>query len=206
MSERKRFYQIFIPSWLSLLICVVSAITLCAWVILTLILKDGGYSQLILHPNGNSHSQSVLTLPGQNVAATSNSLQNTWPLILFWGFIGLIVYFVVDLLISLINDVKRFNRQLDYVHSKRDALIKTTVKVLLIRLVAVILWLFFLDYFSKRIIPHCINLSHHSLHAGSLVHAGGDVVAALIIIIVCMHVNTVFLRIVTRRSRVFGSD
>jgi hypothetical protein len=206
MSERKRFYELFTPSWLSLLICIVSALTLCAWVVLTLILKNGGYSQLILHPNGIHTQQSVLTLPGQTVAESGNSLQNTWPLIVFWGFIGLIVYFVVDLLISLVNDVKRFNRQLDYVHAKRDAMIKTTIETLGVRLVAVILWLFFLDYFSKRIIPHCINLSHHSIHAGNIFHAVGDIIVALVIIAVCMHINTIFLRIAVRKSRVFGSD
>jgi hypothetical protein len=207
MNERIPQAKVFAPSWLSLLFCLFIALALCAWVVLSLVFKSSGVSQLILHPNGMGHTQqSILTLPGQAAPESANSLQNTWPLIVFWGFVGLIVYFVVDLFLNLASDIGRFNRELDYVHARRDIIIKTTTEILIVRLVAVVLWLFFVDFFIKRVIPHCINLCDNSTHAISLIHAAEDVLVAFIIMFVCMHINTVFLRIVLRRARIIRSN
>jgi uncharacterized membrane protein len=159
---------------------------------------------VLLHPDGPA-KQSVLTLPGQTPSGTvTTSLQNTWPLIAFWGVVGLIVYFIVDFVLNIVNQYNQFNKQLEFVHTKREILKKSTYELLAIRLVAVIVWLFIIDYSLKTIIPNSITFSHNSIHAVNMSSSILDVLVAFILMVASVHINTIFLRIALRRPRIFS--
>jgi hypothetical protein len=205
--NRRRRIELITPSWLSVIVALVVAIGLIVWVILSFELKKTGYTSILTHPGGIGASahQPVLTLPGQNPPnSNTTSLQNTWPLIAFWGMIGLVAYFVVDLIISTLASFNHFNQELSYVHAKRDKLLRNAVELLIVRLADVAIWLFFIDDFFKKLIPKSINLSHHSLHAVNMVQSIEDVSLAFAIIFVAMHLHAIFLRIAFRRPRLFS--
>jgi hypothetical protein len=205
--RRRRLRALLTPSWLSLLLAVMVGFGIVAWVIVSFTLRHSGYtSQLLLHPNSNEIAQPVLTLPGQNPPGvnTTNSLQNTWPLIAFWAVVGLVVYFIVDMALNMINNFHEFEQELNYVHAKRNMILKATIELLIIRVIIVFLWLYFLNLFFKWLIPAAINLAHNSVQAINLYHAGLDVLYACLILIASMHLNAIFIRLILRRSRVFS--
>jgi hypothetical protein len=204
--DRRLVEVTFSPSWLSLIVAVLVAVGIVAWVILSFELKKTGYEQILVHPRGGG-SQSVLTLPGQSYSGSNtNSLQNTWPLIAFWGIIGLFVYILLENVYNVIHSFKEVNDEMYFMHAKRDLLVKSTIELIVFRLVSVIAWLFFMDYFFKRIIPMAINYSRNSVHAINLSSSILDVVVALVVLLVAMHINTIFLRLALKRPRIFSSS
>jgi hypothetical protein len=200
--SRKRWVEALLPSWVSLLLAIILAFGLATWVITSFTLQHSGYAQLLGHPDSSS-TQPSLTLPGQNPpGGNTNSLQSTLPLIAFWGAVGLVVYFIVQLAIDTISNFKEFNRELYYVHAKRDIVLRNTRSFLIYQILTVVVWLYFLDMFFKWLIPDSIMLAHDSVMAPNLLHAIIDVFYSCLIIIGSMHLNTIFLRIAFRRPRV----
>jgi phosphotransferase system glucose/maltose/N-acetylglucosamine-specific IIC component len=196
--------KILTPSWLSGLIAIAAGLIVTVGVIITFNFKDTiAQQRLTIWQNTSSPA---LTLPGESPpGTTTNSLQNTWPLIGFWIIVGLLVYLIVEAGMKAVNDVNELKEELDYVHARRDVLIRESAVALLIRLLAMLVWLFFIEVFFKRIIPYSITASHDSV--GNLKHLDAlrDVGLSFLIIAASIHVHTFFLRVALHRSRVFSN-
>src|SRR5579884_3679658 len=162
--------DVFTPSWLSGLIAVASGLIMVVGVIVAFSFSNSQVQQQLVALQNTTVP--ALTQPGQNPPGNdARSLQNTWPLIAIWAVVGLVVYFVVEAIVNAVRSVTELRQQLDYVHAERNALLRVTVESLVIRLLAAVLWLVFIELFLKRIIPYSITAAHasasdlHSLNA-----------------------------------------
>jgi|SRR5579884_652412 len=203
--EEEKVDELLMPSWLSCLISVAAGLLLTIGVMLVFSFNNSTVQQQLIGLQNTAGPS--LTLPGQNPpGSTQNSLQNTWPLLGFWGILGLVVYFMVETLLQLIHETSEFRKELGYVHARRDALIKDAVAHLLVRLAAVVLWLIFINIFFRRIIPYSITAAHAS---ASDIHSWLSPLYALLafaMVAFSLHLHTIFLRLSLSRPRVFSGS
>ncbi len=195
--------KLLTPSWLSGLIAVTIGLAVTIGVILSYSFNNSQIQQQLA--NLQNTPSPALTLPGQTPPSSNNTLQNTWPLLGFWGAIGLVVYFLAETVIKLLRDFAELKRELDYVHARRDIMIKTTAEYLLLRLVAVIIWLIFINVFFKRIIPYSITAAYASASDLRSLSAFLYELLSFSMIVFSMHLHTIFLRLSLRRPRVFSN-
>ncbi|HSX47380.1 MAG TPA: hypothetical protein VLF63_01255 [Patescibacteria group bacterium] len=203
--NKKRLIFLLKPSWISGLLAVLIAFVLTVGVILTFNLNNSQLKQDLLSFEHTPSSQPALTLPGEAPSTPKNSLQGTLPLVAFWGMTGLVVYFIVEYFVKIIRNTEEFTKELSYVHVKRNAMIKNAFEYIILRLVSALLWLILLDLFFKQIIPYSISLSHRAVSSATVVNSIMDGLAAFIIIVITLHLNVIFLRLVFRRARIIGS-
>ncbi len=201
-----RLKKLLTPSWLSGLISITAGLIVTAGFIFIFAFNNGTVRQQLISYQNTPSSQPALTLPGSAPPGNNNnSLQNTWPLIAFWGMIGFVAYFVVEFIVKIIRDAQEFTEELNYVHAKRNVILKTTAEYLLFRVAAAAIWLIFIDVFFKRIIPYSILAANAS--ASDFVSVGGilDALLSFLMIAVSLHVNAIFLRLTLRKPRIFTS-
>lgn len=186
------------------MVSVISGILVTALVIAAFMLSGAGLKQELSSLENTSSSQPALTLPGENPPGTDqNSLQNTWPLFAFWAFVGMISYYVVNMMIKILKEVREYNAELSYVNARRDAIIKITLEYFLFKAVMILIWLLFTDYFFRRLVPLCILAAHASTL--DLISLAGisAFLTSFIVMAISMHLHTVLLRLVVGRPRVF---
>ncbi len=201
----RKIQELFTPSWLSGLLAILAGLVVSVGVILIFSL-DNGQASLQLASYEHTSSQPALTLPGQNVSGPgSNSLENTWPILAFWGMVGFFVYLLLEMILKMISNAEDFTKELNYVHTKRDALIRTTLEYVLARFISVVFWLIFINLFFKKIIPYTITASHAS--AGDFLSGSGILYAflAFAVMALSLHLHAVFLRLSLGRPRAFSS-
>jgi amino acid transporter len=203
-KKEKTVDKLLQPSWLSGLIAVLAAILVTFGVIVAFNFNNSQIQQQLTSWQ-NTTAPAALTLPGQSPSSdTTNSLQDTWPLIGFWMIIGLIAYFAVEAAVRGLSEVAEFRRELDYVHARRGALIRSAVEAVFIRLLAAILWIIFIEFFFKRVVPYSILASHAT--ASDPISPVSFVYAALSfsLIALSLHLHTIFLRLMAGRVRLFS--
>lgn len=203
--NKKRIYEIFTPSWLSGLIAISTALILTFGIIGLLSFNYPSIHQQIINLENTNTAAPILTVPGQLPPGTNkNSLQNTWPLIAFWAFIGLISFYFIELIFQIFKDAHEFSSELNFVHANRSVIIKNAFTNLLVRIIAAGLWLVYIEYFTKKIIPFCILSSHASSSDFFSFSGIIDALISIIIIVLTVHIHTIFLRLVLRRGRVLS--
>ena len=206
-SQRKIDIQIIklllTPSWLSGLIDVVGGLVVVIGVVFVFALSTNQFNLQLLRLD-NTPSSSVITLPSQVESSNVNtSLSTTWPLLVFWGIIGLVAYFFVENIVNTYRQINEFGKELNYVNAKRDLIIKMAVENLLLRTVSALGWLVFLNVFLKIIIPFAITESHLWVTHIKSINGLLDGFKAFIIMVVSLHLNTVFLRLIFKKPRLF---
>ncbi len=191
------------PSWLSGLIAVLAGLAVTVGVALAFSFNNSQIQQQLAGLQDTSSP--TLTLPGEAPPGTTqNSLQNTWPLLGFWAVVGLVIYFVVETSIQLFQQAEEFREELGYVNAKRDRLIRTAVEYLGVRLLAVLIWLIFIEIFFKRIIPYSILAAHAGVSDLRSWQSFLYMLTSFFMIAVSLHLHTIFLRLSLRRPRVFS--
>ncbi len=200
--DKKLTNMLLTPSWLSGLIAFASGMILTLGVIVASDIHNSQVQQQLVALQNTATP--ALTLPGEAAPSVGNNfLQTSWPLLVFWGFIGLAVYFVVEAVLGAVKNAADLRKELDYVNTQRDSLIRTIVQHLALRLTAMIVWFILLDIFLKRVIPYSITAAHASASNQFSVNAVLYAVLAFVMIALSMHLNTILLRLAMRRPRVF---
>jgi hypothetical protein len=122
-----------------------------------------------------------------------------------WALAGLAGYGIVESIIGLFMNLKRFREELDYANTDRSAIIIDSLAHLLVRLIATLaLYLLILFIFS-RLVPYVLLLIHHPSPYENLTAIG--VLAGLtFVVLVTFHALTVLLRLVFLRTRLFFSN
>jgi len=195
------------PSWLSSLIGVSTGICMTAAIIISYDFKSANLDTHLIHLQIISKSPS-LTIPGETLSTSlNNNLQNTWPLILFWAVLGLVIYFIVETIFKTLSEMREFNNELNYVHARRIIIFRNTFELLILRLIAAVAWLYFINYFFKKLVPYAISAAYTSAPLFNKSLTGvGYALEAVILIAVGLHIHTVFLRLLLRRPRLFSKN
>jgi hypothetical protein len=204
-KKEKSVDKLLEPSWLSGLIAVLCGLIVTVGIIVAFSYNNSDVQQQIIGWQSTSIPALSLTLPGEAPPGTTvNSLQNTWPLLGFWMIVGLIVYFVVEAAVRGLNQVAEFRRELGYVNADKDFLVREAIEIVAIRLLAAAFWLFFIELFFKRIIPYSILAGHASAAAPGSAVSFLYALLSFTMIALSLHLQTIFLRLVAGRSRLFS--
>jgi len=203
-SKTQILDKLLTPSWLSGLIAVAGGLIVTFGVIIAFNVNSSQAHQQLI--GWEDTSTPALALPGQDLgdASGNNSLQSTWPLLGFWAVVGLIVYFAAESAMRSLQNAEELREELSYVHVRRDLLIKVTLESLLLRLVAAVVLVFSVEAFFKRIIPYSITAAQA---ASSDPISPGAVLYTLLsfcMVVLSLHLLTVFLRLTAGRARLFS--
>lgn len=193
------------PSWLSGLIAVIAGLVVSIGVIVVFSLSSSDVQQQLLIWQ-HSQPTRALTTPDQVLAQSDKpTFSGSWPLLVFWSGLGLVVYFVATNVARSIHNAETFRESLSYVNVKKQSLIRIETEVVLVKTVVAVLWVVFTVMFFKKVIPYSITAAHAS--AADVLSLQGLTYAFLsfMSIAVSVQLHTIFLRLLAGRVRIFTS-
>jgi hypothetical protein len=161
-QDRKLFGLLLKPSWLSGLIAVVAGLAVSLGVILAFSFNTSAVSQQLARWQQDQPAK-PLTQPGQIVTAEGRpQLKDTWPLLIFWAAIGLVVYGITASVVHSASDAEKLRESLGYVNANPRKQLQATAGHLFLKLVAFVIFVVFALVFYKEIVPYAITAAHAS--------------------------------------------
>lgn len=202
-EDRTLINQILTPSWLSGLIAVIAGLAICIGVGVAFHYNNTSVQQQIISWQ-QSKPQRALTTPDQELEENDQpTLAGSWPLILLWSAVGLVVYAIAAYIVHSIQSAKQLKDSLGYTHTDRTTVIKSTIEHFLIRFIALLLFVGGCSLFVNRVIPYSITAARSA--AVDLFSASGTVsfILSFASVTISLHILTVLLRLALARPRVF---
>lgn len=206
LGDKRLFEDLILPSWLSGFISVTVSILLIG---ITVVLTHFGNTvqQSIL---GLSHAYTQSSIGYKAVMVSdnfaSNAVLNNVLIFLLWGSVGLMVYSIVQGIVSEVRRANNVIREMNYINADRrtilrEALIRETIKV-----IAFICFWLLLRYMIFKLAPYTIAVSHTlALHPTAMSSWWRSVYVAVLCMFT-LHILTVLLRLTLLRPRLFSAD
>jgi hypothetical protein len=192
------------PSWLSGLITAVIALALSVGVVLIFSLHGSGFQQdlIILQQSTAAHASS--TNSSQIIVENNNlTFGNTWPLMIIWGFVGLLTYMIVAGLSHFFKTFHDMEKSLSYAHTDATSIIHETIERVTLRLTAFIILGFLVDLFIKKVIPYSVSAAlasaNNLLNLDSLLY----IFLSLAVSLISVHILIILFRLSLGRIRAF---
>jgi hypothetical protein len=196
--ERHLLGKLLIPSYLSGSVAVLSTLTLLGSVLLTKLYWSHGWLADTLQTVGKSNSHLL-----QHDTGDGSSSVNMALLFLFWGCVGLAVYFLVIGLSRAAKEAKELEEEISFVHGNRKVLLKSFAQKFAARLGGLVLTFITIALYTKIVLPYglqTVRAAQPDIH-GVLF----SLVAALLMLLT-VHLLAVFLRAVFLRPRLFSTE
>ncbi len=196
------------PSWLSGLLAVIAGLIVTGGVILAFTANNSQVQQQILvwQKTTTPSSEPALTTPDEVLQENDKpTIQGSWPLLIFWSALGLVVYVIAMFITKSIKDAEAFRESLDYVHADKHVMLQGAAIHIALRLAIIGLWILFTVMFIKLIIPYCITTAHAS--AGDIIspHGIAYALASFLVIVLSVHLHAVFMRLTFGKARVLSN-
>lgn len=191
------------PSWLSALIGVVVGLFVCIGVIAVFTANDSSIQrQLVAWQQSQPVHSPEPYVPDPE--ANKPTLRNSWPLLIVWSVIGLVVYIIAGSIIHSVSKAKQIHESLGYVNANPDKMIKMEAEHIFLRVLAAISLGILVSLFIKTVLPYSITAAHAS--AADVLSVDGLLYALLsfAMIFVDLHLITIFLRLSLGRIRLFS--
>lgn len=191
------------PSWLSGLIAVVVGLLFSVVVIVAFLMHNSAVNQQLV--TLQLAQPSVAGAPGDVLPESSQAtLQNSWPLLVVWGLVGVLVYALIATVMRSIVRAEGFRESLQYVHADRHTMLASTAEHVLVRAAALAALIGFAVIIWKHIIPYGVTAAYAS--AADPASLAGVLYALLSfgVIAFSVHILTVLLRLVFGRARIFS--
>lgn len=195
------------PSWLSGLIAILAGLIVAGGVIIAFTANNSQIQQQILvWQQAAPSSNPALTTPGEVLQENDKpTLQGSWPLLIFWSILGLVVYVIAMFVTKSIRDAGAFRESLGYVHAdKRRMLLGAAVHIVL-RLAIIGLWALFTVMFFKLVIPYAITAAHASAADVISPHGIAYALVSFLVIALSIHLHAVFMRLTFGKARIFSN-
>ena len=138
-----------------------------------------------------------------NYIASNQYLSNA-PVAVFWGLLGLVAYFIIELIVKGIRSAREIGDEMHYVNANRVGLLGETLAHLLVRMVALFGWWFLLQWMLYYLTPHLIVSSRAWGLDPSSGQAFGRAMGLAVAYALGIHGLTVLLRLIVLRPRLFG--
>ncbi|MEK7594499.1 MAG: hypothetical protein AAB436_02590 [Patescibacteria group bacterium] len=201
-EDRKVIELLLTPSWLSGMIAIVLALVISGGAIIAFEIHNDSLTQQLLSWQQDK-PEKPLTTPDQIVVAEKPTLQSSWPLLVLWSLMGLVVYAIAAWIIHSIAKAAEVRESLKYVNAKPDALLTTTAEHLVLRILGSVVLVSFVVVFWKVIIPYSITAAHAA--AADLLSLEGVLYGLLSfsLVVVSAHALTIALRLALGTVRVF---
>jgi hypothetical protein len=196
------FRILLTPSWLSGIFDVCLTLVVCLG---TMGLAWYQSSSLRLDYLSYQADKISSTYQRINTNLSANSFISNLPLLLFWSFVGLVVYIFVTNIFSVIHATAELNTELHYVHVNQKTMLRTATMHLLIRFAVLAVWVLYILFFIHHILPYCIAASLIGISHESLILCIGYVLLGVSVLAVALHLHTILLRLLLLRPRVFSS-
>lgn len=205
-TDRSHLGLLLAPSWLSGLVAVLAGIFITTGVVVAFSLHTSGIQQQLEAWQLNK-PQRALTTPDQVLPENDRpGLSETWPLVVIWAGVGLLVYAVAATIIRSLNDAEELRESLEYVNAKPQERLKEALEHLAVRLTAFGLLIALAVAIVKVVLPYSIMAGHAA--AGDLLSLTGilSIFLSAAVITVSLHLATILLRLAAGRVRVFSSN
>lgn len=200
-EDRHFLTEVLKPSWLSGLVIICAGLIVSIGSIITFSLSHSSFKQELLSWQ-QSRTHAALPLIGQSTQTVNPTIQNTWPLILLWALVGLVIYVIAASIVRLILQIIEFRKELDYVHANRRSMVRTTVEHIFMRLIAAILLISLGLLFIDRILPFAVSESSTAQAHLLSVHGGWFAFASFALTALTFYVGSVLLRLTFGKSRI----
>lgn len=204
-TEDRRLLGVLLkPSWLSALVAIVAGLVVSVGVITAFELHNSTVQQQLVAWQ-QTKPQPALTTPDQTLPENDRpTVAGSWPLLVVWSLIGLAVYVIATAVVRSLAQAEALRESLDDVHARPRQLVATTVEHVLLRVVALIILVILFRVFLKQLLPYSITAAHAS--AADFWSATGILYACLsfAMIVVSLHIQTIFLRLSLGRARIFS--
>ena len=204
-KDKKIIGMLLSPSWLSGLIAIVAGLVISIGVIVAFTANNSPVQQQLVAWQQNQPSEDVKPFTA-DPNANKPTLKNSWPLLIVWSFIGLVVYAGAAAAAHSFSKAEAMHESLGYVNVNRDKAIRMTAVHILLRALAAITLGILVTIFIKTVMPYAITAAHAS---AADFFSGTGVLYALLsfaIVAVTLHLQTIFLRLSLGRVRLFSSE
>lgn len=191
------------PSWLSGLVAVVGGLIVTVGVLLVFAFNSTVVQQQVLSWE-HSHSQTELTATGQVVPPNVKpTLASTWPLLIVWGAVGLLVYFIMMTIVHAISEAKFLKDSLEYVNARPNMIIEKVLEHTALRLIAAVILILLIRLFVRDALPYSITAAHVASDTHSLRGILYEVLSFASVTFM-LQLLTVFLRLSFGKARIFS--
>jgi hypothetical protein len=196
------------PSSFSVLLCTLITLAIVGGTIGIYSYKGSGLEQEVIQYRGqkaqtqNNNFQDYFAVEKSNVS--TNEFLGNIPLMVFWGVVGIAVYFLIISVAAGFSQLSFTTHELDYINVERTKILKEIGLHLSVRVVAGLSLLVLLRWFLAILLPYVLSLSR--IAANAIITLNGIVytVVAASLLWGFAHILTVLLRLVFLRTRIFG--
>jgi len=201
--DKKMIGLVLTPSWFSGLLAVVIGLFITVGVIVVFSLSTSSIQHYLLSWQ-QSQAKPVQPVVYNPTVEQKPTIQNSWSLLLVWGVVGLIVYAISTAVIHSLDQARGIKNSLQYVNANPGAIIANAIENIVLRVVAAVALGILLAEFIKKVIPYSITAAHAS--AVDFFSLSGVLYAflAFAMIVVSLHLQTVFLRLSLGKVRIFS--
>lgn len=203
-TEDKHFLRaVFSLSWLSGLVIILAGLAVTGGGILTFSLNHSAFRQDLVSWEQN-HTSTTLSISGQSTQTVNPTLANSWPIILLWAAVGLVIYIIAASIVRAVIGTIEFERELEYIHANPRSMLENIIGHLIMRVVAALLLVTLVFLFIYHTLPYVISASRTS--AANLWSLNGLHYAAISfgLTALCAYVASILLRLTLGRERVFA--
>lgn len=196
--DLKLFLKLLTPSASSLSFCVLVSLALSIGVVSFSHYQSSSlrlqYLYYQSHTNaGSGHLSNSLL---------QNSFISNLPLYFFWAIVGVIVYLIATDVVRAIQSTVEIEHELNYVNVDRKSLIKTASLQLLIRVVVIAVWLPYLFFFFRKVVPYVVTVALVST-SGQAILIPAYLILGVLVMSLAIHLNFILLRLIFLRPRLF---
>lgn len=205
--DLKLFGSLLVPSVMSGVLCVLASLSLVGAIAVLTNYQGSSLQQELLQTQARSANENIAEdYEYISEDFEQNAVLDKAPIMLFWMFVGTLVYFLVTGIAGAIASVSNLGEELHYMHVKRKRLLRDVYLKSAIRFCVLGLWLGFIVIFFRLLLPYCLAAAH--VGAGSITTPTGVVylLLAALVLTLCLHVHVVMLRLVVLRPRIFSQE
>jgi hypothetical protein len=188
--------RLLTPSRLSAVLAIALALVICAGIV------------LLYNPHAlgiHDATQPKTLLPGEvRSPSKTSSLATNWPIIVFWWVVGLPIYFLAYYLVHTAQRASHAKQTFKQLKRLPAPTMEQLVEHLLLRLVAIGVFVALCIVFVRNVVPYSALAMRTATDSTDTMHRLSCGLLSLIVIIVGVHVLTVFLRLSLGKVRIFS--
>src|SRR5581483_5158345 len=202
----KLIVRLVTPSWASGLFAMLIGITtVIGTILLTRLGNSTQQSLLGLHAVYSQSSLSInVNAVGQHLG--SNSFFNNAVLFVLWGSVGLVVYSIVQGLVTEFKNTDDLLREMHYVHANRQTLVHDTTIRAITRLTALAAWWTLAWILLHKVFPYAIASAHLTAYHTVDTHNWLHTLLGFCYCLLSLHGLTVLSRLIVLRPRLTGNS
>lgn len=193
------------PSSISIVFALlVSIVTVGGTIILTHTAAATQQSLLGLHSVYRESSIGINTIAvGQHLS--SNVIFNNGILFVLWGSVGLVVYSVIQGIVTELTHTDDILHEMSYIHADRGKILYDAVLKAIIRFVALAAWWLLGWIMLHKIFPYAIASAHLTTYNFGNVQDSLHTLLGFCLCLLSIHGLTVLLRLIVLRPRLIGN-